>query len=387
MTAPTAQAKDNSADVALMRVALALARRGLGQVWPNPAVGCVLVAEAAGRPRVIGRGWTQPGGRPHAEPEALRRAAAAGASVKGATAYVTLEPCSHHGRSPPCADALVEAGIARAVVAHVDPDPRVSGEGIAKLRDAGIAVEIGLGEAEARAINAGFLLRTASGRPRVTWKTATSLDGRIATAGGESQWITGPAARQWGHRLRAEHDAVLIGSGTALADDPTLTCRLPGLQARSPVRVVLDSRLRLPADAALVRTASDVPTWLVTTADNEDAAQARYGATGVEVIAVAAADGRVDAAAALQALGGRGLTRVLVEGGGELAASLLRAGLVDRIAWFRGNQVLGGDAQPAAGPLALDSLDAAPGFRRVAVDRLGADVVETLECDPSPGAA
>ena len=199
-------------DLAHMRAALALARRGLGNTWPNPAVGCVIVNEG----RVVGRGWTQRGGRPHAETEALARA---GSAATGATAYVTLEPCSHHGKTPPCAEALIGARIARVVAAVEDPDPRVSGAGIARLRDAGVEVETGLCAEEAAELNAGFFCRVTHGRPLVTLKLATSLDGRIATANGESRWITGPAARERAHLLRATHDAVLVGTGTAFADD------------------------------------------------------------------------------------------------------------------------------------------------------------------------
>src|SRR5580700_4659831 len=235
---------DARLDLGHMRTALGLARRGLGNTWPNPAVGCVIVKDG----RVVGRGWTQKGGRPHAETEALARA---GKGAKGATAYVSLEPCSHHGKTPPCAEALIAAGVSRVVAAVEDPDPRVSGRGIARLRAAGIAVEAGLCAAEAAELNAGFFCRVAQGRPLVTLKLAASLDGRIATPTGKSRWITGPAARERAHLLRAAHDAVLIGTGTALADDPQLTCRLPGLEARSPVRIVIDRTLRLPATLRL----------------------------------------------------------------------------------------------------------------------------------------
>src|SRR5215475_2950035 len=244
-------------DAGHMAAALDLARRGLGRVWPNPAVGCVLVRQG----RVVGRGWTQPGGRPHAETEALHRA---GAAAKGATAYVTLEPCSHHGRTPPCADALIAAGIARAVVAMEDPDPRVSGAGLARLREAGIKVDLGLGESEAGEINAGFFLRIRERRPLITLKLAMTLDGRIATRSGESRWITGEAARARAHLLRAQHDAVMVGSGTVLADDPLLNVRLPGLGRQSPLRIVLDGRMRLSLTSALVAGARETPTWLVT---------------------------------------------------------------------------------------------------------------------------
>ena len=240
-----------------MRAALALARRGLGNAWPNPAVGCVLVKEG----RVIGRGWTQPGGRPHAETEALRRA---GEAARGATAYVTLEPCSHHGRTPPCCEALAEAGITRVVMAMRDPDPRVNGRGLAMLRGAGIVVEEGLLEAEARALNAGFFRRIQAGMPVVTLKLASTLDGRIATAAGESRWITGEAARREVHALRARHDAILVGSGTVLADDPDLTCRIPGMERVPMLRVVADARLRTSPSARLVQSAGVAPVLIIT---------------------------------------------------------------------------------------------------------------------------
>ncbi len=236
----------DAADIRYMQMALGPARRGLGAVWPNPAVGCVLV-DAKGR--VAGRGWTQPGGRPHAEAEALARA---GAGAKGATAYVSLEPCSHTGETPPCAERLIEAGIKRAVIAISDPDERVAGSGIARLERAGMEVLTGVGAAAATEVNAGYLNRVEDGRPLVTLKVATTLDGRIATHAGESRWITGEVARGWAHFLRASHDAVMVGLGTAIADDPRLTCRLPGLEDRSQVRVVVDVRLRLTLSSQLV---------------------------------------------------------------------------------------------------------------------------------------
>jgi diaminohydroxyphosphoribosylaminopyrimidine deaminase/5-amino-6-(5-phosphoribosylamino)uracil reductase len=355
-----------------MRAALALARRGLGRTWPNPTVGAVLVRDG----RVVGRGWTQPGGRPHAETEALR---GAGEVARGATAYVTLEPCSHHGRTPPCADALVNAGIARAVVALQDPDTRVSGRGNAALQAAGIAVASGLCEAEAREVNAGFFSRILHGRPLLTVKAATGLDGRIATHRGESRWITGPAARARGHLLRANHDAVMLGIGTAAIDDPQLTVRLPGLGDRHPVRIVVDGRLRLPLTNQLVRTAKDVPTWILTTDGADPERQAALAESGVEVIAVPRdPQGEYPALdAALAALGARGLTRVLVEGGGHLVAALLRAGLVDRLAWFRAGVMLGGDGVPVAVAFGVDKLADAPRFVRQSVQPCGEDIVET----------
>lgn len=350
-----------------MAAALTLARRGLGQVAPNPAVGCVLVAPDG---RVVGRGWTQPGGRPHAETEALRRA---GAAARGATAYVSLEPCNHHGRTPPCARALVDAGVARVVVAALDPDPRVAGQGIKTLEAAGIAVTHGVREAEALALNAGFFTRLAEGRPLFTLKVAASLDGRIATASGDSRWITAAGARARGHLLRAEHDAILIGIGTALADDPMLTCRLPGLEGRSPVRVVVDSAARLPVTGKLAASARDVRTIVFATeAKAEPGAVRRLNDAGVEVV-VGPADpsGGVDLAGMASELAAEGLTRVLVEGGGGLAAGLLKAGLVDRLAWFIGPAVIGGDGIAAVAPLGLAALAEAPRFtldRAVTVD-------------------
>lgn len=256
-----------------MRAALSLARRNLGCVWPNPAVGCVLVRDG----KVVGRGWTGRGGRPHAETEALARA---GPAARGATAYVSLEPCDHHGETPPCSEALIAAEVARLVVAVEDPDPRVSGRGLKRLRAAGIDVEVAGGALaeQARDLNAGFFLRVREGRPLFTLKTATTLDGKIATRTGDSRWITGAGARAVTHWMRAEHDAVLIGSGTALADDPDLTCRTPGLEDRSPVRIVADGRLRLPPESRLVATARDIPTWVLTRADAPTACRERLTA-------------------------------------------------------------------------------------------------------------
>lgn len=359
-----------------MRVALDLARRGLGTAWPNPSVGCVLVRDA----RVVGRGWTRPGGRPHAETEALRRA---GGLARGACAYVSLEPCAHHGETPPCTEALIEAAVARVVAAAEDPDPRVAGRGLARLRDAGVEVVSGVREDDAQALNAGFFLRVAKGRPLFTLKMATTLDGRIATRSGESQWITGEAARMRGHLLRAGHDAVMVGIGTALADDPSLDCRLPGLADRSPVRIVVDGRLRLPLTGRLATTAGRRPTWIVTLEGGAARRRDALRECGVELIDVGAdQDGRVDLAAAAAALGERGLTRVLVEGGAKLTANLLRHGLADRLAWFRAPRIIGGDGLPAAATLGLDGLDGAPGFRRLSVADAGDDLMETYERIP-----
>lgn len=350
-----------------MHAALRLARRGLGNTWPNPAVGCVLVAPDG---RVVGRGWTQPGGRPHAETEALVRA---GDAARGGTAYVTLEPCSHWGRTPPCCDALIRAGVARVVVAAGDPDPRVDGRGLARLREAGIAVETGLLRAQAEALNAGFAGRITLGRPLVTLKLATTLDGRIATASGESRWITGAEARREAHALRARHDAILVGSGTVLADDPDLTCRIPGM-ARVPIaRVVADARLRTPLASRLVATAATTPTWIATRTGHRPATLAPYLEAGVALLPLPFGPDGIDPAALLGALAQRGVTRVLAEGGAALAAALLRAGLVDRLAWFHAPGVMGGDGRASVDPLPLALLSAMPRFQRVNGRALGAD--------------
>ncbi len=333
-----------------MRAALNLAARGLGRVAPNPAVGCLIVKDG----RVVGRGWTQPGGRPHAETEALRQA---GEAAKSACAYVTLEPCSHHGETPPCADALVEAGIARCVVALEDPDGRVKGRGIEKLRDAGIEVSVGTEAAAARSLNEGFLRRTAELRPMVTLKVASTLDGRIATRSGESQWITGAAARARGHLLRATHDAILVGSGTALADNPRLDVRLPGLADRSPRRIVVDGRLRLPLEHDLVARADEQSTLIFTQSGTEEQHLQKYHDAGVEVVEIPRnTENVLSVPDLLTILAAMGVTRLLVEGGAKLAGSFMAEDLVDRIAWFRAGGVIGGDGLPAIAGFGLDRL-------------------------------
>ncbi len=359
-----------------MRTALGLARRGLGTVWPNPAVGCVLVQYEDGVGRIVGRGWTQRGGRPHAETEALRRA---GDAAKGATAYVTLEPCCHHGKTPPCTDALIGAGVARVVAATEDPDPRVAGAGLRQIADAGIAADCGLCRHEAESLNAGFMTRLRDGRPMVCLKTATTLDGRIATHTGDSQWITGPEARARSHRLRASYDAIMVGVGTAIADDPELTCRLPGLAERSPVRIVVDAGLRLPLTAKLLQSAKSAPTWIVARDDADSQRADVIRDLGVDIIDLpAAANGYPDPGDMLRELGRRGITRLLVEGGATLAAVLVRAGLIDRIAWFRSGGIIGGDGIPAVEAFGVDALANMARFDRQGSEPVGADVLETL---------
>jgi len=363
-----------------MQAALALARRGLGTTWPNPSVGCVIVHDG----RVVGRGTTAPGGRPHAEPVAL---AMAGEQARGATAYVTLEPCCHWGRSPPCTDALIAAGVARVVAATGDPDPRVNGEGLAKLRAAGITVETGVLQAEAQEVLQGFAHRITLGRPMVTLKLASTLDGRIATHGGESQWITGVPARRLAHALRGRHDAVMVGVGTVLADNPDLTCRIPGFRPTPVVRVVADSHLRTPLTTRLAVTAAQTPTWFLIRAGTDPARRSAFSDLGATLIEVPGAAAGVDITAALQALGKAGLTRILVEGGGQLAAALLRADLVDRIAWFHAPAVMGGDGWPAVQGFGIETLDRMPRFRRHCVTSIGNDMLSEYSrqasCSPA----
>jgi diaminohydroxyphosphoribosylaminopyrimidine deaminase/5-amino-6-(5-phosphoribosylamino)uracil reductase len=362
----------DATDRRFMKLALALARRGLGTVSPNPAVGCVLVSPEG---IVVGRGWTQPGGRPHAETEALRRA---GARARGTTAYVTLEPCSHTGRTPPCANALIEAGVARVVGAIEDPDPRVSGQGFARLTAAGIEVSTDLFVDEVAEVNAGFLLHRAEGRPLVTLKVASTLDGRIATHRGESQWITGAAARRCGHMMRVTHDAVVVGIGTALVDDPELTCRLPGLEGHSPVRVVIDTRLQLPLASKLVRTARETPTWVAVSAEIEADRRTAYEDFGVVVLPIdVGGDHHPEPIAILKALGARGLTRVLVEGGSAVAAALMRANLIDRMAWFRAASVMGGGGIPVIAAYGVNALSQMRRFELISNQSVGDDRLET----------
>jgi diaminohydroxyphosphoribosylaminopyrimidine deaminase/5-amino-6-(5-phosphoribosylamino)uracil reductase len=347
-----------------MRQAIALGARGLGQVWPNPAVGCVIVRDG----RILARGWTQPGGRPHAEAMALAQC-----DARGATAYVSLEPCAHQGRAGPCSAALVRAGVARVVTALTDPDPRVAGQGHAILRAGGVAVTEGVATSEARLVNEGFLRRLSDGRPMVTLKLALTLDGRIATASGESRWITGPEARRAVHALRARHDAVLVGAGTLRADDPDLQVRDMGVM-RQPVRIVALPRLDIQPDARLLAGLPGAPLWLVH--DGNISPDPVLVARGVELVPCAAGEGGLEPAAMLAALGARGLTRVLCEGGGQLAASLLRSGLVDRIVVFQAGAVIGAEGRAGIGGLGLERLAEAPRFVLEQVQAVGADVMQ-----------
>lgn len=354
-------------DDAHMSHALALAARGLGRTWPNPAVGCVLVKDG----RIVGRGWTQPGGRPHAERMALDQA---GPLAAGATAYVTLEPCAHHGKTPPCAEALVAAGIARVVTAQTDPDPRVAGRGHAILRAAGIAVTEGILEPRARALQAGFLKRVTQGLPFVTLKLAATLDGRIATRTGESRWITGPEARRRVHLMRLTHDAVLTSSATALADDPDLTARDMGA-THQPLRILADARLRVPATARLGQTANRQPVWLLHGPDAPAEARAAWSMTGARLITAPAHGPQLDLTGTFRLLAAEGLTRILIEAGGALAAALIRAGLVDELALFQAGCLIGAEGTPVLGPLDLTALKDAPRPTLVEATTCGPDTL------------
>ena len=355
-------------DIDHMRHALALARRGVGRTAPNPSVGCVIVNKG----RVVGRGRTGDGGRPHAEQIAL---AQAGEAANGATAYVTLEPCAQKTKTPSCAESLAAAKISKVIVAALDPDKRTNGAGIAKMRDAGVAVETGVLAKEAAETHAGFFMRETQGRPYVTLKIAQSLDGKTATASGESKWITGETARRFGHLMRAQNDAILIGVNTALADDPELTCRLAGLESASPVRVVLDSRLRLSDWSKLAQSANETPVIVYTAVEGG----AGLKACGVEVVKVQKdARGRPDIGAVLKDLAKRGLTRLLVEGGATVHAAFLDRGLVDRLEVFTAPMALGAAGQGAIEALAVLGLDEASRFSRVDMRRLGPDMLESF---------
>jgi diaminohydroxyphosphoribosylaminopyrimidine deaminase / 5-amino-6-(5-phosphoribosylamino)uracil reductase len=369
------QASDE-ADRRFMQLALTLGRRGLGRTWPNPAVGAVVVKDGV----IVGRGWTQPGGRPHAEPVVLNRADGA---ARGATLYVTLEPCSHFGKSPPCADAIIAAGVARVVAAIEDPNPAVAGRGHAKLRAAGIAVDVGLFAQEAAHDHAGHFRRVLDKRPHVILKLAVSADDKIGAAGGKPIAITGEAARSRVHLLRAQSDAILVGIGTILADDPLLTCRLPGMEKRSPVRVVLDNSLRIPSDSRLVRTARETPLWVIAAELADAPAAARLGASGAQVMRVIPKAGSgLDLRAVLHALSDKGITRLMVEGGSRVASSFVAAGLVDEVWLFRGEKAVGVDGVAALDALPLSEITQSPAFRVRASEVLGNDRLTIYERGP-----
>ncbi len=355
-----------------MRTALRLARQQLGQTWPNPSVGAVLVKNGD----VIGQAATAKGGRPHAETQAIEQA---GENARGATLYVTLEPCSHQGKTGPCADAVIKAGITQVVVACGDPNPKVGGQGIAKLRAAGIEVLEGVCEDEAREINRGFFSVITQKRPFISLKIATSLDGKIATSNGQSQWITSQTAREYGHMLRSQYDAVATGIGTVLKDDPMLTCRLPGLENKSPVRVVFDSSLRLPATSQLARSAKEVPVWCI---HNESSKNSDLESSGVTLLPYAA-QGRTSLENAVALLAEQGITRLLIEAGAELSSAFLQSGLVDRMYWFRAPLVIGNDGLAAFNGSITQTLSDARRFQVKDHIVLNPDRLDILECLPA----
>lgn len=362
-------------DLRFMQLALTLGRRGQGRTWPNPAVGAVIVKDGV----ILGRGWTQPGGRPHAEPVAL---AQAGEAARGATLYVTLEPCSHFGKSPPCADAIVAAGIARVVAAIEDPNPDVAGQGHTRLRAAGIRVDVGLCAEQAARDHAGHFRRIRDKRPHVVLKLAVSPDDKIAAAGHKPVAVTGEMVRSRVHLLRAQCDAVLVGMGTVIADDPELTCRLPGMMKRSPVRVVLDRALRISGNSRLVHSARTPPLWVMTSSLSEAPAAMALGAAGTQVLRVpttTAPPPGLDLLAVLHSLSEKGITKLLVEGGSKVASSFVAAGLVDEVWLFRGPKEIGEGGIAALDALPLSAITGSPDFVLRASETIENDTLTIYE--------
>ncbi|MCH7807175.1 MAG: bifunctional diaminohydroxyphosphoribosylaminopyrimidine deaminase/5-amino-6-(5-phosphoribosylamino)uracil reductase RibD [Proteobacteria bacterium] len=350
-----------------MAAALRLAGDGLGRVWPNPAVGCLIIKDD----KTVGRGWTQPGGRPHAEFEALQMA---GAKAKGATAYVTLEPCAHQGETRSCARLLARAEVKRVIYSVSDPDPRTAGKGAEIMKKAGVQVDYGLLEEEAKALNKGYFLKQTEGRPLVAMKLATSKDGKIAKAEGVETCITGRQAREYSHRLRASHDAILVGIGTVLADDPDLTCRLPDKDVTSPVRIVLDTKLKIPLDSRLVQSAHEVPVWVVT---EQTEIPPELIEKGVEIVSV---NNIKNIKQVLELIAQKGITRLLVEGGSGVNASFLKSGLVDDVYWFTAPYLtIGHGGVPAIRGSDIKTPDDLTGFKKNREDKLGKDIVEILK--------
>lgn len=370
LSPPTLSARD----IHFMRVSMGLARQGWGRVWPNPAVGCVIVKDG----HVLGRARTQDGGRPHAETVAL---AQAGDQARGADVYVTLEPCAHHGKTPPCAEALIQAGVRRVLVGVEDPDPRVNGKGIDKLRQAGLIVETPVMAEACREINLGFFLKMTERRPMITLKTASTLDGHVAMASGESKWITGELARAYGRLERAEHDAVAIGVGTILADNPALTSRLSP-RGHEPICIIFDTNLRSPFDASIFKNTDKRNVWIVCQDKADEDQLTRFMDLGVRVIPVPLQGVHVDLKAAVSALAEAGLTRVLVEGGATLMTALIKRGLYDRLLWFRSPDIVGAGARPAIGDIHIHALSERLGHVREEIRMLGTDILEIYHRKP-----
>ena len=361
--------KEND-DARYMALAFTLGRRGLGNTWPNPAVGAVIVKDNV----IVGRGWTQIHGRPHAEVEALRRAKKA---AQGATMYVTLEPCSHQGKTPPCADAIIKAGVARVVSALEDPNPEVAGQGHERLRTKGITVDVGLGADEARRVHAGHIMRVTNGRPHVLLKLAVSADGKAGLAGHKPAAITGEAAHTRVFQMRAANDAILVGIGTILSDNPQLNCRLPGMAERSPVRVVLDATLKLPLATSVVATVRDTPTWVFTSNKPSAIAEEILRQKGCKVFRVGEVDGRLNLDEVLKVLAEQGITRLMVEGGPTVAGAIAADGLIDEMALLRGEKSIGADGIAPLEGMPLDGLTGQ--LRARGREKLGRDTLEIFE--------
>ncbi len=362
---------DPDLDRRFMAAAITFARRNAGRAWPNPSVGCILVRMDRGFPEVVGRGVTAAGGRPHAEVLALRQA---GEAARGATAYVTLEPCAHHGRTPPCVDSLITHGVARVVTGIEDPDPRVAGRGHAMLEASGVEVARGVLARDAARHHAGHIARIRLGRPLVSLKMAISADGCIGRRGAGQVAISGPVARAHAHALRAESDAILVGVGTVLEDDPQLTCRLPGLEDRSPIRIVLDSAARTPPGSRVVAGARTVPTWIFTAPDAPaDRREALSIAGATMLVAERGPDGRMDIEDVLFQIARDGVTRVMIEGGARVARSLLDQDLVDEVQFVRSAVTVGEGGVPALAGLPVGEVLASPRFVTVENRPLGGD--------------
>lgn len=363
---------DEKDDEHFMRLALALGRRNLGHSWPNPAVGALIVRDGV----VVGRGWTQAGGRPHAETQALKRA---GKSAEGATMYVSLEPCSHKGKTPPCADVIIRAGIARVVSAMQDPNPEVAGGGHTKLAEKGVRVDVGLGANEARRAHAGHIRRVTDSRPSVTLKLAVSADDKVAAAGRRPVAISGEAARERVFLMRSHYDAILVGIGTVLADNPALTCRLPGMLEQSPIRVVLDSQLRAPLASHVIATVRETPTWVFGGSSASTIAEEILIERGAKVFRVGSKDGRLDLGDVLRVLAGEGMTRVMVEGGPTVAASLVKADLIDEAVLLRSEKPIGPDGIEPLTDMPLRALTHSVNLAMCGSEQLGPDRIEYFE--------
>src|SRR5450830_1832110 len=370
-----ATADDQRSDARFMALAFALGRRGLGATWPNPAVGAVIVKDGI----ILGRGWTQSGGRPHAEVEALRRAkkTAQNTTLHGATMYVTLEPCSHQGKSPPCADAIIKAGIARVVSALQDPNPEVAGQGHERLRAKGIVVDIGLGADEARRAHVGHITRVQKARPHVMLKLALSADDKVGLAGRKPVALTGEEARTRVFQMRSQHDAILVGIGTVLSDNPQLNCRLPGMLERSPVRVVLDAQLRLPLATSVVATVRETPTWVFTSRKPSAIAEEILQQKGCKVFRVGDRNGRLNLDEVLKVLAEQGITRLMVEGGPIVAAAFVAADLVDEAVLLRAEKTVGANGIDALEGMPLSALTGS--LRSRGSEKLGPDTLEIFE--------